>query len=235
MRKNLWAVQITRTAMTMVVSLTLGMLVSSCHDSYQDAPPVLTLRNDESSGTPTRGGRALSPPERAEPVSGREPAVLFVAYVATPPDVIDRMLKLAKITKNDVVYDLGCGDGRIVITAAKKYGCRAVGYDLDHLRVEEARENARKERVARLVTIEQQDILRIDLQPATVVTLYLGTELNARLIPQLRKLKPGTRIVSHDFGLGTIRPDKAVEMTSRADGRKHTIYLWTCPLPSESK
>jgi len=136
----------------------------------------------------------------------------------------------AQVTKRDVVCDLGCGDGRIIITAAKRYGCRAVGYDLDHLRVEEARRNAEKSGVAHRVTVEQKDILQADLREATVVTLYLSHKLNERLILQLQALRPGSRIVSHDFDLAGIPPDKVVEMTSREDRRKHTIYLWTCPL-----
>jgi SAM-dependent methyltransferase len=209
--------------------LALGMLLSSCRDSYKNTPFAVMLL-EEKKADEHRTEEAAPPPEVASPRSGRKPAVLFVAYVATPPDVIDRMLKLAKVTKDDVVYDLGCGDGRIVVTAAKEYGCRAVGYDLDPLRIKEAQENARKDGVAHLVTLERQDILKADFQSASVVTLYLGREMNVRLIPQLRKLQPGTRIVSHDFGLGKIRPDKVVKMTSRDDGRKHTLYLWTCPL-----
>jgi cyclopropane fatty-acyl-phospholipid synthase-like methyltransferase len=160
------------------------------------------------------------------------PAVLFVAFVETPQDIVDRMLKMARVTKDDVVCDLGCGDGRIVVTAAKRYGCRAVGYDLDPLRVEEARENAEQSGVAHLITIEQKDVLTVDLEEVSVVTIYMGTEMNARLIPQLSRLKPGARIVSHEFGLGNIPPDKTVEMTSRDSGRRHKIHLWTCPLRS---
>jgi SAM-dependent methyltransferase len=140
------------------------------------------------------------------------------------------MLLLGGVTKSDVVYDLGCGDGRIVVTAAKRYGCRAVGYDLDHLRVEEARKNAEDSHVAHLVRIEQKEILHADLSEATVVTLYLGSQLNARLLPQLAKLGPGARIVSHDFGLADVPPDKVVKVTSHTDRRVHTIYLWNCPL-----
>jgi cyclopropane fatty-acyl-phospholipid synthase-like methyltransferase len=158
---------------------------------------------------------------------------LFVEFVATPQDVVERMLKMAGVTKNDVVYDLGCGDGRIVVTAARRYGCRAVGYDIDPLRLQEARANVARRHVDHLVTLEQKDILHVDLQGASVVTLYLGTEINARLIPQLKKLRPGARIVSHDFPIGALKPDKVVEMISHADGNKHVLYLWTCPLPSD--
>ena len=179
------------------------------------------------------GGLTVQPTETS--ADANEPAVVFVEYVATPHDVVDRMLKMAQVTKRDVVCDLGCGDGRIIVTAAKRYGCKAVGYDLDHLRVEEARRNAEQNGVAHLVRIEQKDILKVDLREATVVTLYLSPKLNERLIPQLRALRPGSRIVSHDFSLAAIPPDKVVEMTSREDRRKHTIYLWTCPLKAAAR
>ena len=211
----------------------LGVLPAGCSRD-KTGPPFLTLSRDNTGAKATTQPEIepnAPPPGQANPTAGRTSAVLFVAFAVTPQDVGARMLKLAKVTKNDVVYDLGCGDGRIAITAAKKYGCRAVGYDLDPLRVRDARGNAEKSRVAHLVTIEEKDVLKVDLREASVVMLYLGTELNARLVPQLRTLKPGSRIVSHDFGLGKILPDKVVEVSSRADGRKHTIYLWTCPLP----
>jgi len=222
-----------RIATEAAVLFLLGILSAGCSRDKAE-PPSLTLLRDETKDTATTQPAVepnAPPPGQASTTAGRKPAVLFVAFVVTPQDVVDRMLKVAGVTKHDVVYDLGCGDGRIVVTAARKYGCRAVGYDLDPLRVREARMNAEKSRVAHLVTIEEKDILKADLQEASVVTLYLGTELNARLIPQLRKLKPGARIVSHDFSIDKIPPDKVVEMTSRADARKHTIYFWTCPLP----
>jgi ribosomal protein L11 methylase PrmA len=153
-----------------------------------------------------------------------------VEFVTTPNDVVDRMLELAYVGPEDVVYDLGCGDGRIVVAAAKKYGCRAVGFELDRLRVREARENALKNGVAGRVTIELRDALKVDLRPATVVTLYLGTELNARLVPQLEQLAPGSRIVSHDFGIEGFPADKTIRMTSREDNRDHLIHLWNCPI-----
>ncbi len=145
------------------------------------------------------------------------------------------MLKMARVTSTDVVCDLGCGDGRIVVTAAKRYGCRAIGYDLDPLRVQEARKNAEREGVAHLVAIEQKDVLSVDLTGVTVVTIYMGTEVNASLIPQLSRLPAGTRIVSHNFGLADLRPDEAMEMTSREDDNRHRLYLWRCPLPGDVK
>ena len=182
-----------------------------------------------------KSATAVAPVEGAKTTHQGTPAVLFVEFVATPQDVVERMLDAAGVTKDDVVCDLGCGDGRIVVTAAQRYGCRAIGYDLDLLRVREARQNAAEHGVAHLVTVEQKDVLKVDLGDVSVITLYMGTELNARLIPQLRKLRPGARIVSHEFAIGDLRPDRVIRMTSRSDNRQHTIYLWTCPLRPEGR
>jgi len=140
------------------------------------------------------------------------------------------MLELARVRSDDILYDLGCGDGRILVAAAKKYGCRAVGVDLDQMRVEETRASALKNGVADRVTVERKDVLEVDLRPATVVTLYLGTELNRKLAPQLEQLEPGARIVSHNFGIEGFAPDEVVHMTSGEDHDEHLIYLWVCPL-----
>ncbi len=162
--------------------------------------------------------------EEAQPE--RTPDVIFVP---TPHEVVAKMLEMAKVTKDDLVYDLGCGDGRIVVAAAKKYGCKAVGFDIDPKRVAEAKENVKKNKVGHLVSIEQKDIFELDLSKASVITLYLLPSLNVKLIPQLEKLKPGSRIVSHDFDMRGVEPDQKVEVTPK-DGRTHTIYLWTTPL-----
>ncbi|UCG48246.1 MAG: DNA/RNA non-specific endonuclease [Phycisphaerales bacterium] len=159
---------------------------------------------------------------------GRKNRTPDVIFVPTPPEVVDRMLELAKVTKDDLVYDLGCGDGRIVVAAAKKYGCRAVGYDIDPKRVRESQENVAKNNVGRLVRIEQKDIFTLDLSRADVITLYLLPKLNVRLIPQLEKLKPGSRIVSHDFNMKGVRPDEVVRLTT--GHAQHNIFLWTAPL-----
>ncbi len=164
--------------------------------------------------------------------AARKPDVIFVP---TPNDVVDKMLELANVKKADVVYDLGCGDGRIVIAAAKKFGCRAIGYDIDPKRIEESQENVKTSHVEKLVKIEQKDIFTLDLSPASVVTLYLLPKLNVKLIPQLKKLKPGSRIVSHDFPMNGIEPDQVVELASEEDGSEHTIYLWTTPLKEQKK
>jgi ribosomal protein L11 methylase PrmA len=162
-----------------------------------------------------------------EVVQNRAPDVVFVP---TPQDVVDKMLELAEVTKDDLIYDLGCGDGRIVVTAAKKYGCRAIGYDIDPNRVKESLANVAKNNVGHLVSIEQKDIFTLDLSKANVITLYLLPKLNVKLIPQLEKLKPGSRIVSHDFSMEGVKPDKVVELTSKEDEYHHNIYLWTMPL-----
>jgi SAM-dependent methyltransferase len=148
-------------------------------------------------------------------------------YVPSPPDVVDRMLAFANVGRNDVVYDLGCGDGRIVIAAAKNYGARGVGVDIDPERIAEARANARKAGVETLVTFRLEDAMTTDVSEATVVALYLLSFANVRLRPILqRQLKPGARIVSHNFGMGDWRPD-AVETFESATGGTRTLYLWT--------
>jgi ubiquinone/menaquinone biosynthesis C-methylase UbiE len=146
-------------------------------------------------------------------------------YVRTPNHVVSAMLKLAGVKASDVVYDLGCGDGRIVISAAKEYGARGVGIDIDPERIQEARDNARKAGVEALVKFEVNDLFAADIHNATVVALYLLPDVNLRLRPKLLKeLKPGTRVVSHDFHMGDWKPDKHVQV----DAGSH-IYLWTIP------
>ncbi len=146
-------------------------------------------------------------------------------YVRTPDNVVDAMLKLAGVKKNDVVYDLGCGDGRIVIAAAKNYGARGVGIDIEPERIQEARDNARKAGVEALAKFQVNDLFEADIHEATVVALYLLPDVNLRLRPKLLKdLKPGTRIVSHDFHMGDWRPEKH-ELVDAASN----IYLWRIP------
>ena len=147
-----------------------------------------------------------------------------VIYVPTPYEVVDEMLRLANVKKGDVLYDLGSGDGRIPVTAAKKFGVRAIGIDIDPQRIKEATENARKNGVSKLVTFKQEDLFKTDFKDATVVTLYLLPDLNVKLRPRLlSELKPGTRIVSHQFDMGTWQPEKKVELNGRV------VYLWTVP------
>jgi SAM-dependent methyltransferase len=147
-------------------------------------------------------------------------------YVPTPQDVVDRMLSVAEVTTRDTVYDLGCGDGRIVITAAKKYGAHGVGIDIDKDRISDSRRNARDAGVSSLVRFEQGDILKADVSTATVVTLYLVSSSNLKLRPLLtQQLKPGARIVSHAFGMGDWQPDKVDRFTD-SHGDERVIYLW---------
>ena len=147
-------------------------------------------------------------------------------YVPTPQDVVDRMLSVAQVTSNDVVYDLGSGDGRIVITAAKKYGARGVGIDIDSERIAESRRNARDAGVTGLVEFRRGDILQADVSKATVVTLYLVSSANMKLRPLLtRQLPAGARVVSHTFGMGDWVPEK-VERFKDAQGDDRAIYLW---------
>lgn len=165
------------------------------------------------------GGPALAP--------ARTPDVL---YVPTPEVVVDRMLELARVSRDDVVYDLGCGDGRIVIAAARRFGARAVGFDIDPTRVAEARQNVAAAGVERLVSIEQRDVFELDLAPATVVTLYLLPELNVRLLPQLERLRPGSRIVSHDFDIAGVTPSQTLALRPDPEGPAHDIYFFETPL-----
>ena len=158
-----------------------------------------------------------------------------VVYMSTPHDVVAKMLEMANVTNDDVVYDLGCGDGRIVVTAAKRHGCEAVGFEVQQERVEEALRNVKKAGVENLVSIQQKDIFSLDLRPASVITLYLLPKLNVKLIPQLDRLKPGSRIVSHEFDMKGVKPDKKVTFRSKEDNVEHTIYLWTTPLKKEKK
>lgn len=169
----------------------------------------------------------------------REPDVI---YVPTPQAVVEKMLEMAEVKKGDVVYDLGCGDGRIVVTAAKKYGVKAIGFDIDPQRVKEALVNVRSNKVEHLVTIKQEDIFTLDLREASVVTLYLLPDLNVRLMPQLAKLKKGSRIVSHDFDMRGAKPVQVHHMNSdnrggndnEYHGGSHTIYKWVVPWEPET-
>ncbi len=160
----------------------------------------------------------------------REPEV---PYVPTHEMIVAEMLKVAKVGKNDVLYDLGSGDGRIPITAAKKFGTRGVGVDIDPARVTEARANAVKAGVADKVTFKQQDLFETDIKEATVVTLYLLPEVNLRLRPKLlADLKPGTRIVSHNYDMGDWKPLQTLTVKVPEE---HTIYYWVVPPKGASR
>lgn len=151
-------------------------------------------------------------------------------FVTTPNDVVDQMLDLAEVGRDDLLYDLGCGDGRIVIRAASTRKCRARGFDLDAQLVARSRKNAAQAGVGELSEFSRRDVLTLDLREASIVTIYLLPALNTKLVPQLKKLKPGSRIVSHDFPIGGLRPDRELIFHSSQDDRDHVLYLFRVPL-----
>jgi len=154
------------------------------------------------------------------------PQLARAPYVASPPDVVDRMLTLGRVGPGDVVYDLGSGDGRIVIAAAQKFGATGVGIEIDPIRVSEARANAARAHVEHLVTFKLEDAMEADVSEASVVTLYLLAAQNIQLRARLTaRLRAGARIVSHNFAMGDWRPDIVDTFTS-VDGQKRTLYLW---------
>ena len=149
---------------------------------------------------------------------------LDVPYVPTPQIVVEEMLKLAEVKAGDIVYDLGCGDGRIIITAAKKYGAKGIGVDLNPLRIEEANENARKAKVEDKVTFVEGDLFNFDFSKADVLTLYLLPEVNLKIKPKiLAEMNPGSRVVSHAFSMGDWEPDNQITVDEK------TVYLWIIP------
>lgn len=174
---------------------------------------------------------------------------LDVPYLPTPQNVVEEILKLADVKPSDILYDLGSGDGRVVITAAKTYGTRGVGVELDPQRIEDAKENAKKASVTDRVQFLQQDLFQTDISKATVVTIYLLPEVNLKLRPELfRQLKPGTRVVSHEFDMGKWKPQRVVRVQGSPSGeytlfrdetcyttlapaqqREHTLYFWVIP------
>jgi tRNA G37 N-methylase Trm5 len=156
----------------------------------------------------------------AQEAPTRRPDVIFVP---TPDDVVAAMLEVTNVTRNDVVYDLGCGDGRIAVAAANK-GARAVCIDIDPQRIREANENVIRNGVEDRVRVVHADLFETDISEATVVTLYLLPSLNVRLIPTLQKMKPGTRVVSHAFDMGNCKPEKELDVTGRR------VFYWTIPM-----
>lgn len=222
----------------------MGLVVVACTPS---STPPSSETTRATSATATAVAPATTPPATASAAPAdagvaatAEEKVPDIEYVPTPENVVAKMLDVAKPTKNDVVYDLGCGDARIIITAAKKFGAKGIGYDIDPVRVKESRENVKKAGVENLVTIEQKDIFTVDLSPASIVTLYLLPELNVRLIPQLEKLKPGSRIISHDFDMEGAEPEKwwtviAKDHRDKNKDREHYVYFWKTPLKRTKK
>ena len=171
----------------------------------------------------------LEKPGRELADNGKRQAPRSV-FVPTPIDVVEKMLHVAEAKKTDLVYDLGSGDGRIVITAAKKFGCRAVGFEVDPELVELSRSKAKEAMVDSKVSIVEKDLHAIDLSRADVIAVYLVPRQLEALVPQLGKLKPGSRFVSHQFKIPGIEPDQTVELVSREDNSQHSIHLWRAPV-----
>jgi SAM-dependent methyltransferase len=185
-------------------------------------------------------GAAGGAPKRSDPDAGQRPGPAKGrsspdVFVPTPQDVVERMLGLADVKRDSEVYDLGCGDGRIVVTAARKYGCKAVGVDIDPECVRMARARVKDAGVVGQVTIRQEDLFNLDLRDADVITLYLLPRTPERLLPRLAQLRPGLRIVAHEFALPGVRPDRVETYTSREDDLPHKVYVWTTPLKRPSR
>jgi SAM-dependent methyltransferase len=168
--------------------------------------------------------------------SGKPAREPDVPYVPTTEQAVEEMLKLAKVTRSDVVYDLGCGDGRIVIAAAKKYGARGVGIDINPVRIGEAKANAKRAGVEHLVRFEENDLFKADIHEATVVSLFLLPNINLKLRPKLlQDLKPGTRVVSNTFDMGDWKPEQESQLADSDEGYSslsHKFFLWTIPSKS---
>ncbi len=196
---------------------------------------ISPLRELGQSPNPAQGqeAKAKADDKNAKTDADRRPDVV---YWPTPQNVVDKMLELAEVKKGDVVYDLGCGDARILVTAAKKYGVKGFGYDIDPERIKDSLENVKKNNVENLITIKKADIFTLDLKDANVVTLYLLPDLNVKLMPQLEKLKPGSRIVSHDFDMKGAKPKQTVTLKAKnhmgIEG-EHKVYLWVVPWEKE--
>lgn len=168
----------------------------------------------------------------ALPLAAQQPPGLDVPYVETPHEVVAQMLALARPTRDDVLYDLGSGDGRIVIEAARRFGTRGLGVDLDPVRVEEATANARRGGVQGRVRFRRQDLFETDLRPASIVTLYLLPRVNLELRPKMfEQLRPGTRVVSHAFDMGDWKPDTVVAVRVNQGVGRAMVYAWTIPAP----
>jgi SAM-dependent methyltransferase len=153
-----------------------------------------------------------------------------VVYVGTPYDLVSKMLQMANVKKDDVVYDLGCGDARMLVLSAQKYGTHGVGYEIDPDMIKASLSNVARNHVANLVKILQADIFTVDLSHADVIPLYLLPEMNSKLIPQFQKMKPGARIVCHDYDLEGFVADKRIHIISNEDNADHTLALYTIPL-----
>jgi hypothetical protein len=245
-----------RRSMWLLTLLTLVM-VAACAAAgapATDGAPPATAKAPAGASPATENGTAGASPATENAAAGASPTTAAGGappvtpsatakpdcdYWATPQPVVDKMLELARVKASDVVYDLGCGDARSLVTAAQRYGARGVGFDIDPRLVAEARRNVRRNGVENLVQIEEADIFTVDLSPADVIFLYLVPRLNLRLVPQLEKLRPGSRIVSHEYEIPGARPTRIVKVPGSPNGPPgadlqpatvmHKIYLWKMP------
>ena len=202
-----------------LASLCLLALLSAC----QRPAPTEPKASDGPETPPASTVAPKKPLDIDDPA--REPDSV---YWVTPNVIVERMLEAAQVTKDDVVYDLGSGDGRLVIAAAKKYGARGKGYELDQKLVDESNENAKKAGVDHLVSFERKDIFTVDLRPATVITVYLLPIVLEQLIPQFNQMKPGSRIVSHNYPMPGVEPDQI--LPAHLPDSQHFLLLWHPPL-----
>lgn len=200
--------------------ITCALLAASC------AGPQTAQTNNTANAN---SNLTVAPPNASPTATTADAAPkLDVPYVPTHEKVVDEMLSMAEVKGNDVLYDLGSGDGRIPITAAQRFGTRGVGIDLNPQRIKEANENAQKAGVTDKVKFIQGDIFKEDFSEATVVTLYLLPEVNLKLRPQILNMKPGTRVVSHNYDMGDWKPEKSKEVET-PDGTTHYVYFWRVP------
>ena len=156
--------------------------------------------------------------------------MLNAPFITSADAVVDKMVEIAQLTEDDLVYDLGCGDGRIIVTAALKSGCQGVGIDIDPVRVAEANKNVELHDVARIVSIKEQDVFKVDLSEADVVMMYLLPLMVQKLTPQFDQMKPGSRIVSHDYFIEGVEPERVVYVDVDSEQSQHVVYLYTLPL-----
>jgi precorrin-6B methylase 2 len=202
-----------------LLALFSSLLLAGCSQSTTQQSASAQTAQPQATSTQNSNSNAATSNSNSKAL--REPDVV---YVPTPPEVVDEMLRMADVKQGDILYDLGSGDGRIPITAAKRFKVRAVGIDINPVRIEEANRNAAEQKVTDLVTFRNADLFETDFSEATVVTLYLLDSLNQKLRPKLlRELKPGTRIVSHAFRMGDWQPEK----TANVNGRM--VYFWRVP------
>ena len=216
--------------MSRALAAVLLVGVTGLDVASQAAGPGTLSRPPAGAGVPA-GARLLHCEDVSTRPRSRGPRPPFVP---TPQDVVDKMLELAAVKQTDTVVDLGCGDGRIVVTAARKYGCQGIGYDLDQECLRLARDRVKASRLGGRVRIIEEDIFHVDLSKADVVTLYLWPTTNVRLLPQLENMKPGARVVSHAADIKGVVPDKVITVKSADDEQERKLYLWTLPLKKEA-